>query len=159
MTQKLNVFTDKTLKLSNVLCRRVRVEEYNEFEKIVEMMESYIKSKGYQQVGPLIQYTKVELCNDGHPYVQFTLMCQANNYINHVEQPYTMESTLRVKNCLYVRFVDEETKMKFAYDKLGVYAYEEDIELKGDNYTVFVNNDDITNTMTADIFMECVGDE
>jgi len=58
---------------------------------------------------------------------------------------------------LYTRFIGKETKLKYAYDKLGVYAYENDIELKGSTYTVFVDEDG--ENFIADVFMECMDNE
>jgi hypothetical protein len=45
MSAKLNIYTNKTLKLSNALVRHIGNDEHSEFEKIVEFMEHYIKSK------------------------------------------------------------------------------------------------------------------
>ena len=64
-----------------------------------------------------------------------------------------MEAVLRVKNCIFSRFKRNENKLKLAYDKINVVAFEEDIPLKGDSYTVFVANND--GEMIADVFMEC----
>ena len=44
--------------------------------------------------------------------------------------------------------------MQFAYQKLGVYAFENDIQLKGDSYTVFVKKEE--ENIVADVFMECL---
>ena len=54
-------------------------------------------------------------------------MRQANNFIHNVEAPYTMESVLRVRNCMYARYTGPEEKLKLAYDKINVTAFEEDI--------------------------------
>ena len=66
---------------------------------------------------------------------------------------YKMDSILRVKNCLYARYIGPEDKLKFAYDKLGVYAFENDIELEGCNYTIYVDRNEEDETMVADVFM------
>jgi hypothetical protein len=87
----------------------------------------------------------------GQPLIIFNLLRQASTFIRHVEAPYTMESLLRIPNCMYVRFVGKEADLHFAYEKIGVTAYEEDIKLKGDSYTVFVDQQD--DILTADIFM------
>jgi hypothetical protein len=68
-----------------------------------------------------------------------------------------MESVLRITDCLYTRFCDEESKVKHAYDKLNLFAYENDINLTNETFTVFVNQED--DKLTADIFMEKKHDE
>ena len=44
--------------------------------------------------------------------------------------------------------------MQFAYDKINLEASENDIKLKGDSYTVFVDQDEEEGTIIADVFME-----
>lgn len=82
------------------------------------------------------------------------MMLQCNNYINNVEQPYAMESVVRVPNAMYCRYNGPEEKLKFAYDKIQLEAFENDIPLKGDSYTIFVDRDEENETITADVFME-----
>lgn len=154
---KFDVKNSKTLKLINVLKHNILYEGNNDYLKIVEQMENYIKSKGAQPIGPLIQYTSIEVTELCEPKFSVKLMRQASKLIHDVEAIYTMESNFRVPNCLYVRFIGEESKLKFAYDKLNLYAYEEDIKLKGDCYTVFVDQNE--DTLVADIFMEKEVDE
>lgn len=144
--------SNKTLKLTNVLVTKMTAEDMQDMV-FAEKMENYIKSKGYQPIGPLVQYTGVQLGENGEQELVVRMLRQANGYINHTESPYTMESVLRVPNCLYLRFIGPQEKLNIAYSKLTVYAYEEDIPLTGSSYTVFVNqleNEDIV----ADVFME-----
>ena len=144
--------SNKTLKLTNVLIAKMTAEDMQDMA-FAEKTENYIKSKGYQPIGPIVQYTGVEQGENGEQELVVRMLRQANGYINHTESPYTMESVLRVPNCLYLRFIGPQEKLNIAYSKLTVYAYEEDIPLTGSSYTVFVNqleNEDIV----ADVFME-----
>ena len=148
--------SNKTLKLTNVLAVKMTTEDMQDMA-FAEKMENYIKSKGYQPIGPLVQYTGVEQGENGEQELVIRMLRQASGYINHTEPPYTVESVLRVPNCLYLRFIGPQDKLNIAYSKLTVYAYEEDIPLTGNSYTVFVNqldNDDIV----ADVFMERAND-
>ena len=52
---KLEVSYKKILKLTNVLLTEVSVDNLGSYPIVVEQMENYIKSKGFQPVGPLIQ--------------------------------------------------------------------------------------------------------
>ena len=47
--------------------------------------------------------------------------------------------------------------MKFAYDKINLTAFEEDIELSNENYTIFVNQ--IDEDIVADVFVEKIRNE
>lgn len=86
---KIIISENKTLKLQNVLSGRVDLQSENPdlFNTEVMKMNTYIQTHGSRQIGPLIQYTKVD-------------------------------SVLRVKNCLYARYMGPEEKVRFAYDKL-----------------------------------------
>ena len=144
----------KTLKLTNVLCYRALLNDENfDFQIAIEQMQNYIKVKGAVQIGPLIQCTKVSVDEAGNPDMQMYFMLQSNNFIHNVEAPYSMESVIRISDCMYCRYVGPDGKVKYAYDKIGVEAFLADEELEGTNYTVYVSRDDETETIVADVFM------
>ncbi|MDR1014694.1 MAG: hypothetical protein LBL86_06920 [Coriobacteriales bacterium] len=120
---------------------------------MIEQMELHIRQRGSQPIGPLIQRTEVRVDEQGEPQVVIAFIRQANAPIHHVEAPYRTEALIRESDCLYTRFVGEEEHMQFAYNKLQLVAYEEDIPLRGDTYTVFVDRNDEDETVTADVFM------
>ncbi len=84
--------------------------------------------------------------------VYITFIRQSNNFIHSVTQPYKMEPVYRVKNCVYARYIGPEDKLKFAYDKVHVTAFEEDIEIGKESYTIFVDKQD--ENIVADVFVE-----
>ncbi|MCI8874762.1 MAG: hypothetical protein HFI77_01665 [Lachnospiraceae bacterium] len=151
---KLQFGVNKTLKLQNVLTGEIDLENQDiDFTIMVERMQSYIKVKGAVQIGPLIQHTRTFVNEDGELDMKIILMLQCNHFINSVEKPYSMESILRVTDCMYCRYIGLEEKLKIAYDKIGVEAFEKDIELSEESYTVFVNSNEEEGTITADIFI------
>jgi hypothetical protein len=154
---KIELVNEKALKLNNPVMIDVQKCDFEKLNLIVEKMENYIKAKGYIPVGPLIQYSSSKINENGELDITVKLIRQSSQFINHVEEPYKCESVLRVKNCMYVRYTGPETSLKFAYDKINLTAFEEDIKLKGDSYTVFVNQ--IDDNIVADIFMERAGNE
>lgn len=151
---KISITENKTLKLQNVLSVRISLEskDLNMFDAEVNKMNTYIQTHGTKQIGPLIQFSSVEFNEEGEADINMQFMLQANNFIHNVEPPYHMESLLRVKNCLYARYIGPEDKIKYSYDKLGVYAFENDIELEGSNYTIYVDRNE-EEILIADIFM------
>lgn len=54
---KLQYHSNKVLKLTNVLKYKLLVNDEN-FNTTIEQMQSYIKTKGATQIGPLIQYSR-----------------------------------------------------------------------------------------------------
>ena len=150
--EKIAIRENKTLKLNNLLIREVSENELIDINKISYMMDSYIKSKGNSTIGPMINYSTVELDESGQAKIIIKLMVQLKNPIYNVEKPYELYEQLRVTNCLFARFTEKEENLQFAYQKLGVYAFENDIKLKGDSYTVFVKQEE--ENIVADVFME-----
>lgn len=152
--EKISIRENKTLKLNNLLIREVSENELIDINKISYMMDSYIKSKGNSTIGPMINYSTVEVDESGQAKVIIKLMVQLKNPIYNVEKPYELENQLRVTNCLFARFTEKEENLQFAYQKMGVHAFENDIKLKGDSYTVFVKQEE--ENIVADVFMECL---
>lgn len=154
---KLDLNFDKTLKLTNAVISEFNKNDFESFRLHIEKMDNYIKSKGYTPIGPLIQYSEIKTNENGEINIILKLIRQSSNYINHTDEQYKCESILRIKNCMYVRYTGPESSLKFAYDKINLAAFEEGIKLKGDSYTVFVNQ--IDDGIVADVFMERVDDE
>lgn len=151
---KLQFNSNKTLKLTNVLKYKILIEDEGfDLNVAIEQMQSYIKAKGAMQVGPLIQYTRTFMNDNGELDMDIVMMLQCNNFIHSVEQPYSMESVIRVPNAMYCRYTGPENKVKFAYDKINLEAFEQDIVLGEYNYTIFVDNNPEEDIMVADVFV------
>ncbi|MCI8825412.1 MAG: hypothetical protein K2N61_04780 [Lachnospiraceae bacterium] len=151
---KLQFNDKKILKLTNVLKYKllINAEDFN-FDAEIQKMQSYIKIKGAVQVGPLIQHTRTFLDEEGELNMDIVMMLQCNHFLHSVESPYFMESVLRIPNCLYCRYTGPEDKLKFAYDKIYLEAFENDISLKQDNYTIFVDQNEEEGSIIADVFV------
>lgn len=150
--EKIVVRENKVLKLNNVLIREVSESEFSDLNKISYMMESYIKSKGNAIIGPMINYSSGEINDNGQVKIILKLMVQLKNPLHNVEAPYSLEKQIRVTNCIFARYSEKEENLQFAYSKLQLHAFENDIKLKGDSYTVYVESKD--GKMVADVFME-----
>lgn len=152
MSSPIQISKSKTLKLTNVLIQEANLMENFDLSTVVLQMENYMKSKGAVPIGPLIQKTTYNINGEGQIEIHTYILRQASNYIHSVEEPYKMESVIRVRNCMYAHYVGPEEKLKLAYDKINITAFEEDIEITSENFTIFVDQqgDDII----ADIFVE-----
>lgn len=144
--------SEKTLKLSNVLIAELITPDMDDFT-FVEKIDNYIKSKGYQPIGPVIQYTGIDRNDNDDDELVIKLCRQSTGFINHVESPFSMLSTLRVPKCLYTRFIGPQDRISIAYSKLNVYAYENEISLLGSSFTIIIDQLDNDN-IVADVFME-----
>ena len=154
MPKKVNFHLNKALKLNNVLFNSIDLKSSDiNFDLIVNKMNSYITLKGSKQLGPLVQYTASVYDSGGVVDVEIKLMLQCSNFIHKVEPPYSMESVIRVPNCMYCRYIGPEDKLKFAYDKIHLEAFENDIELEDCSYTIFVDRNEEEETIVADVFI------
>jgi len=152
INEKIVVRENKILKLNNILIRPVSKNEFMNINKISYMMDSYIKTKGNCIVGPIINYSGTSADKNGQVNVELKLMVQLKYTMHNIEAPYEFSNQIRVTNCLFARFSEKEENLQFAYTKSQLYAFENDIKLKGDSYTVFVENKE--GRMVADVFME-----
>ena len=151
---KLQFHNSKVLKLTNVLKYKILLDDESfDLNVAIEQMQSYIRAKGAMQIGPLIQYTRAFLNENYEMDMEIIMMLQCNNYIHSVEQPYSMESVIRVPNALYCRYTGPETSLKFAYDKINVEAFEQDIKVADCNYTIFLDNNQEEDITIADVFV------
>lgn len=150
--KKIQISYNKILKLTNVLIKEINLEEGQSLDKEILQIDNFLRNKGAQPIGPLIQYTYIDAGRDGEVKLTIKLLRQSNTFIHNIEAPYKMESVIRVKNCMYARFNGAESKLKYAYDKINLIAFEEDIPLKGDSYTIFVNSNE--DGIISDVFME-----
>ena len=104
--KKLNYSTNKALRLSNVLQYKVDLNAgMSEIDAKIIQMQSYLRTKGVSQVGPLIQYTKICYSENREPDINMYIMIQCNNYIHNVESSYKIVSSIRVPNCMYCRYI------------------------------------------------------
>ena len=147
---EIKVAENKTLKLTNVLSRVVRPEELANLPVILTQMQNFMKSNGVQPIGPLVQAIKASTGPDQMP--EMYMMQQATQMIPNMEPGYHMDAVLRVKNCLYAHFTGPLSYNQLATAKLQVLAFENDIKLTGDSYTIYVNQDD--DEAVIDVFME-----
>ena len=146
----IQVSESKTLKLTNVLSRRIMPEELQNIGTIVMQMDNFIKSQNALPIGPLVQHIEVTL--GPKPEAQIYLMRQANQLITKIDPQYHMDDVLRVKDCLYAHYTGPMAKSELATHKLNILAFENDIKLKNSSYTIFVNQDD--DDAVVDVFME-----
>ncbi|MDR3293729.1 MAG: hypothetical protein LBT20_06500 [Clostridiales bacterium] len=150
---KIEFRENKILKLTNVLSRKVPEAELFSQNKQIAMMDNWIKAKGYETQGPLIMYTGCVkgVDGDGKPIIDARVMIQLKTDKVRLELPYKFEQEKRIEHCLFARFNDEAEKLQFATNKLTLFAYENDLELTGETYMVFVKEEG--SKLLADVFM------
>lgn len=141
---------NKTLKLTNVLSRRIMPEELASMPVILTQMHNFLKSNSAQPIGPLVQAVTVGTGPDHTP--ELYLMQQATQMVSQMDPGYHMDAVLRVKNCLYAHYTGPMSHSQLAGSKLQIIAFENEIKLTGTSYTIYVNQDE--DDAVVDVFME-----
>ena len=148
--REIQIAQNKTLKLTNVLARKIEAEEFANLQIVLTQMQNFMKSNGAQPIGPLVQAI-VEGTGPDHMPVMY-MMQQATQLIPQMDPGYHMDAILRVKNCLYAHYTGPMENSQLASYKLQVHAFENEQKLTGTSYTIYVNQDD--DDAVIDVFME-----
>ncbi|MDR3021968.1 MAG: biotin/lipoyl-binding protein, partial [Clostridiales bacterium] len=145
---------NKVLILSNVISRNIPEKEITHQDKQLAILQNWIKAKGYQTKGPVVLYSSgiKGNRNDGNPIVDSKILIQLKNENIRIEYPYQFKQQIRIENCLFVKFSDKVENAQFATMKMRVYAYENDLDLTGETYSVLIEEKD--KSMSADLFMQ-----
>jgi hypothetical protein len=152
VTENLKLSDNRFLRISKALIREVPSFENEYNRQIIHMMESYIKTKGLKIVSPLITFTSGNKeAEIGGLEINRKIIIQLSELLSNCDMPYTCEPLLLIGPCLFARYTGNPQQIDFVYEKMNGYAFENDIELDGSNYTVFVNQD-IGNSI-IDVFM------
>lgn len=106
--REIQVAENKTLKLTNVLARKIDASELGNLGVILTQMQNFIKSHSAMPVGPVIQCVKFTSGPNPEPQIYF--MMQVNQLIPRLEPGYEQDAVLRVKGCLYAHFTGPWTQ-------------------------------------------------
>lgn len=153
MTRRILIDERKSFKLENVASIEVEYQleqsEMNQLDNLIILLHDTILNKGRQPIGPIIQHVK----SDQTGNMQVFFMQQANGEIANIDAPYIFRPLVHVKNCIFARYSGPPEYLNFAYQKMQIFAFEENITLNGSTYTIFISEDD-SDDMQVDIFME-----
>ncbi len=148
--REIQVAENKTLKLTNVLARKVEATELGSVGVILTQMQNFIKSHNALPVGPVIQCVKFSAGPNPEPQIYF--MMQVNQLIPRLDPGYQQDAVLRVKNCLYAHYTGPMDHSSLASQKLNIYAFEHELTMTGTSYSIYVNQDSENGVL--DVFME-----
>ena len=148
--REIQVAEHKTLKLTNVLARKVEGNDFANLPVILTQMQNFIRSHNAMPVGPIIQCVKLKA--GPTPDAEVYFMQQVNQLIPRMDPGYEMDAVLRVRNCLYAHYTGPMSHSNLASQKLDIYAFEHELELTGNVYSIYVNQDEDDGVL--DVFME-----
>ena len=130
--------------------RKIEAEEFANLQIVLTQMQNFMKSNNAQPIGPMIQCVKIP--GGPNPQPEVYMMQQTTQLIPRMEPGYTQDAVLRVRGCLYAHYTGPMSQSGLASQKLNIFAFENELELNGNVYTIFVNQDD--DDAVVDVFME-----
>ena len=147
---KLEVKENKKLVLKNVVVKELRNISLESVDEAISKAIKQIQVMKIQSFGPLVtkNYGMV-IHEDGTATINYDVMVQAHDYKQYQGTFKTYEK-LTNEYCLYLRFEDSPEYLPFAYNKLDLYLYENDLEPEGSIINVLI--EDSENQLIMDIF-------
>ena len=135
---KLEVKTNKKLVLKNVIVHEMKNIKMSDLEKELQKFERNLKLLNVQTFGPLITKNYgMSISDNGEMTICCDAMIQAHDYKQY-------------QNTYIVRFEDRPEYLNYAYSKLDLFFYENDLEPEGITYSVLLNQ--TSDMMTMDLF-------
>ncbi|HET0843144.1 TPA: AraC family transcriptional regulator [Streptococcus pneumoniae] len=134
---KLEVKDNKKLVLKSVICKKLHDTKVEDVDQEINKFHQHLQLLKAQIFGPF----------------DFEFYIQAHN-AQQYSNIYDVQDSISVPYCLYVRFEDSPEYLQYAYSKLDLYVYENDIQTDGIVYTVYVNSS--PEKMVVDIFRPIV---
>ncbi|MDR0508847.1 MAG: hypothetical protein LBG63_03355 [Candidatus Methanoplasma sp.] len=153
MAKVIEIEENKTLKLNKVMFRELKQKDDSEIQKALHMLISFVKSKKLTPYGPAIIHSRTVFENM-QPIQVTRIMVQLKESPQSVDSPYSFKELMRAENCILARYRGDAAGLQIAYWKIHVYAFENDIALKDDMYTVYVG--ETQSGISADVFVETV---
>ncbi|MDZ5145943.1 hypothetical protein [Microbacterium testaceum] len=138
----------RSLALSNLTGARLDSMDPATLQRTTLSIDNHIKRAGAEPVGPLIQslIVGVDSARDG---VRIDLLRQSDRPCESSGN-FTFQRSLTVDGCVLARFDGPASDIQFAYQKISVFGYENDIPLTGGFHTVFVERN--STRVVVDIF-------
>lgn len=147
---KLELKDNKKLVLKQVICKKIYGIKLENIDHEIDKFHQHLQLIKVQTFGPLIvKSCGTTIHDDGSITTDFELYVQAHN-AQQYSNLYDIQDTVSIPYCLYIHFEDSPEYLQFAYSKLELYIYENDIQTDGTVYTVYVNSS--PEKMTVDIF-------
>ena len=155
MNKEILVLENKTLKLSHVFSKTIVLDDnFNEkpFNLVVKEFDDYMKNNRIIGYGPLI--VKSGIVGTEEKKMIIKLMRQAKNERINAIYPYEFQEEVKTPPCLFSRFNGNSNNQTMASMKMQVYAYEHNLVLDMESYTITKNND---NELEIDTFIPILG--
>ena len=150
---KIEIQEGKRLKLVNVVVNSLDQIQPAELDYEINKMLTNINALDIKIKGPLITYFKgTRVSDSGEIFLDYDILLQTEELTEI--NGYQIKQNYKTEQCLYTHFSGEAEAFHFAQEKLGIYAWENDVITTGEEYIIYIENDGLY--LTADIFRPLV---
>lgn len=147
--EKIKIVEKKKLKLINVLTKELRNIELENLDEEIKKFVNFLEVTKIQTKGPLITRSMGTKVSDiGEITVDYDVMIQTIRKINFKD--FTFHDVITVSNCLYTHYEGTQEEFSYAQTKMGLYIWENDLIDLGEEYTIYIENDE--HWLSADVF-------
>lgn len=122
---------------------------------LIDSSISKLRAYSISVYGPPIIWTGMKL-EKGKIKLDRKLIMQCRGDFSKIPIGFERKESVKIGPCVHAQFAGKEENILRAYEKVSVYAYENEIELKKENYTVYVKQDGSDSTI--DVFVPMEGD-
>jgi hypothetical protein len=137
---KLIVKENKKLVLKQVIIHELRGVLLQDLDEEMQKFITKIQVLNVNSFGPLITKSHgTTIHDDGMITADYDIMLQAHDYKQY-SKLYKIEDQVSCANSIYVRFAGHPKDLDFAYSKLALYFYENDLEDTGIMYNLTLEN-------------------
>lgn len=151
---KLEVKENKKLVLVNVLKVELRNLPIDDLDEEVKKFMKKIDLLKVQIFGPLvIRNIGTNIHEDGTMSVDYDIMIQASDYKQYKNE-FIIEDRYECKHCLYLHYEGKQEDMSYAYMKLELFEYENDLVTTSELYTVYIKESEAN--VVIDLFKPMV---
>jgi hypothetical protein len=154
MSREILILENKVLKLKNTLIRKFKIDD-EPLEKKLHMFESYLKIYKIETFGPIILKTHIEGTDLSELVISAIIQVKSDK--PKLLSPYKFENEIKVGPCLFSRFEGKEQYANIAQCKMQVYAYENNIILGTESYSIYKERNEKYSVI--DTFVPIVGSE
>jgi len=151
MATEIKVQHGKFLSLKNVIF--VEANDIQKTDLVINSSISKLKAHGVSIHGPIIVWANMKT-SQGKVRVDRKLIMQCVEDLSNISINFEKKENVKIGPCVYAQFSGKEQNLIRAFEKASVYAYENDIVLKNENYTVYVEQNELISTVDIFVPME-----
>lgn len=129
---EIKVYFNKFIVIKNAVEYPITADNIS-YEQVIKKVTNTLMANGLSPRPPTIIHSVVDkkgVCS--------SIIIQVKEELDKMPPTFKKNNRAKVGPCLYVRFIGVGRDSKYAYEKISVFAYENDIKLRDENYTVFV---------------------